>query len=150
MAPRSRLPAEIASPGAADSWLFDANLIGMIAARDCGSNTAALLSEADQLRLPLDIDADPFQLPDKESLVIVLCIRQGEGIGANAIAEILETDCCYFVRRVMIAAFANMYRFRYDPPRYHFVGEPELAVEFERAGRAARARECSPGPWLRK
>src|SRR3954462_9776178 len=77
----------------AAAYVIDAHLFGTIAPRDCGSNTPTPLREADQLRLPLDIDADLLQLPDEESLMIVLCIRQREGIGADAIAEILETDC---------------------------------------------------------
>ncbi len=58
----------------AAAYIFDAYLLRTAVAQDCSSNSAAFLGEANELRSPLDIDADLFQLTDEKSLMIVLCI----------------------------------------------------------------------------
>src|SRR6185369_3149644 len=87
--------------------IFGTHLLSSAWGRDCRSNSTALFDEADQLRLPLDTEACLLQLLNKKSLMIVLRICQGERIGTDAVAEILEADGGYFSPAIMVVALAD-------------------------------------------
>src|SRR5207245_1661966 len=95
------------------------------------SNTVAILGEIGQLRFPLHTATSLVQFPDEKPLVIVLGIRQCEGIGADTVTEVPETDTGYLVRVLIIAAFPNVRRISNHTLRNDFVGEPKLVIEFQ-------------------
>ena len=86
------------------------------------------LGKPDEFGSPLDLDAGRLELLAQQPLMVVLREAEGEGIGAQAFAEVAEFDL-----RDLLVALPEVGGPHLDPATNHVFRETELAIEFQGA-----------------
>ena len=92
-------------------------------------NVIAVIAQFPKLCVPLDRNAGGFQTRDQQLLVVVLRETEDERVQAEAFAEVVDADL-----RSGLPVCPNQDVFDGNAFPHDFVGEPEPAVELQRAG----------------